>query len=120
MFSRQFVVFVGVGVLSATLDVSVMAVLIFFNVPYQFATTLGFIMGLIVNYRGHAKVTFRVQGSTSVMVRFGLVVLLNYFITIVSVVTFQHFFGNALIGKIISLPVIALNGFLLSKLWVFR
>jgi len=47
-------------------------------------------------------------------------VLINYLLTIAMVFFSFSIFQNALIGKIISLPFVAINGFYLSKRWVFR
>ena len=57
--------------------------------------------------------------SLSTVIRFLVVVGINYLITILFVTVAYSTLGNALIGKIISLPFVAVNGFLLSKYWVF-
>ena len=75
---------------------------------------------MVVNYWGHARVTFRAASSGATMSRFGVLVLVNYLLTMLFVVVAQRWLGNALIGKIASLPVVAVNGFLWGRYWVFR
>jgi putative flippase GtrA len=55
----------------------------------------------------------------STVIRFLAVIGINYLITISFVTVAYSTLGGALIGKIISLPFVAVNGFLLSKYWVF-
>jgi hypothetical protein len=32
----------------------------------------------------------------------------------------QHLFGMPILGKLLSLPVVAINGFFVSKLWIYK
>lgn len=120
MIFRQFSVFVGVGVLSALVDVGTMLGLTFLGVHYGLAASVGFAVGLVVNYIFHARVTFRAATSVGTAGRFGVIVLLNYIITIGFVFSFQHLFGIPLVGKLLSLPVVAINGYFWSRCWVFK
>ncbi|HYW76271.1 MAG TPA: GtrA family protein [Gammaproteobacteria bacterium] len=120
MIPRQFGIFAGVGLASACIDVAVMQALIWVAVPYTVAATAGFIVGLGINYTGHAHITFKATSSVVGMIKFGAVVFMNYIVTMAFVIGFQHLVGKALLGKVISLPVIAANGFLWSKYWVFK
>ena len=49
-----------------------------------------------------------------------LVLLLNYLITLFFVALSEHFLDSIVIGKIASFPVVAVNGFLWGKYWVFK
>lgn len=120
MIQRQFLVYVSVGVLCALIDIGVMQSLIRAGVHYGFATSIGFIVGLIVNYLSHARFTFKAQRSNASAFRYGILVLANYGLTLAFVVATEHWLANALIGKVISLPVIAVNGFFWSRIWVFK
>lgn len=120
MIKHQFMVFVLIGVVSAVVDIASMEALIYAGFHYGIGASLGFVVGLAVNYLGHARVTFRAASSSATMLRFGVVVLVNYLITMVFVFFAQRWLGNALVGKISSLPVVAVNGFLWSRYWVFR
>lgn len=54
------------------------------------------------------------------LIRFICVVGLNYILTLALVALSLSMFQNALIGKLVSLPLVAVNGFFLSKYWIFK
>lgn len=120
MICRQFLVFVGGGIFSAIVDVAAMQILLLLDIHYSVAVFGGFALGLTVNYICHARVTFGGSSSVATMARFGLVVLMNYLITMGCVIFSQHMLASVLIGKIASLPMVAVNGYLWSRYWVFR
>ncbi len=117
---RQFLVFVAGGVLCALIDIGLMQLLIGSGVDYRAATTAGFAAGLLVNYAYHAKVTFQAQAGARNFARFLCVVALNYLLTMACVAVSVAVAGDALPGKLVSLPLVAVNGYLLSKYWIFR
>ena len=117
--SRQFAIFVIVGCLSAMIDVGLMQMLIAAGIHYGIAASLGFSISLIFNYVCQARLTFKSVTSTATILRFGCLVVMNYLLTMAFVICSQHFFDQALIGKFLSLPVIAVNSFLWSRYWVF-
>jgi putative flippase GtrA len=119
MISRQFLVFLAVGFTSAVIDVGVMQLLIKSGVHYGLSTSLGFSISLIFNFFCQARITFKAVNSFATVVRFGCLVGMNYIITMSFVIFSQYFFGEALFGKVLSLPVIAVNSFLWSRYWVF-
>jgi len=116
----QFLVFIAGGALSALVDIGLMQLLIVSQVDPLAATSVGFLAGLLVNYAFHSKVTFKNVMSTKTLVRFLCVVGLNYMLTLALVALSLSFFHNALVGKLVSLPLVALNGFFLSKHWIFK
>ncbi|SIP87301.1 GtrA family protein [Aquipseudomonas alcaligenes] len=118
--TRQVVVFLLVGLLTAAVDIGAMQVLIGFGAHYAYAVSAGFILGLVVNYFGHAMWTFEVRHSLASALEFLVVVLINYGLTMVCVALSMHLLDMALPGKLLSLPVVAANGYLLTKYWVFR
>jgi putative flippase GtrA len=117
---RKFSIFVGVGIASAVIDIGVMQLLIRADLNYVVATTLGFFAGLIANFFLHTHVTFRKKYSHSAFARFICVVSINYLLTLLAVSIFQITLDAPLIGKFVSLPLVAINGFFLSKKWVYR
>lgn len=118
--NRQFLLFIIGGSVSAIVDIGIMQLMISRGVGHVSSATGGFFFGLLVNYAFHARLTFRAVTTFPTFFRFLSVVGINYFITIAFVSLSFSMIGNALIGKIASLPVIAINGFLLSKHWVFK
>jgi putative flippase GtrA len=121
MINRQFAIFIAGGVISALIDIGIMQLLILFGFDKILATSVGFFSGLLFNYMFHARMTFKSKSSVYILFRFLIVVSVNYLITITLVYCAYYFLHqSAMLGKIISLPIVALNGFLLSKYWVFK
>lgn len=118
--TRQFSVFVGVGIVCAVIDVGLMQMLVAIGAPVFSATTAGFLAGLGLNFLLHTRVTFRASYTHAALAKFMLIVLLNYLLTLFCVGLSANWLGNALIGKLLSLPLVAANGFLLSRHWVYR
>lgn len=120
LLSPQFLVYVTGGVLSAVIDIGLLQLLIVNGADAFVATSAGFLAGLGVNYAFHAKVTFKNVTSLRTLSRYLSLVGLNYLITLGLVALSLQLFDQALVGKILSLPIIAVNGFILGKIWVFK
>lgn len=119
-FSRQFILFVVGGVFSALVDVGSMVLMLHAEIDALCAATFGFALGLAVNYLFHVRITFASRNTLSAASRFIIIVLANYVITLVFVFVAQFLDVSVIGAKIASLPVVAINGFLFSKFWVFR
>lgn len=120
ILNKQFLVYIAGGFFCAALDIGIMQLLIWFGVNYMLATSVGFFLSFLVNYAYHAKLTFQSTSAASSFVKFSFVVALNYLITLGFVYVAYTCFGAVLMGKILSLPIIAVNGFLLGKFWIFK
>lgn len=118
--SRMFLVYIAVGIICAFTDIGIMQLLIYLKINYLLATTIGFSIGLILNFYLHTRVTFKARYTRYALVRYLGVVLINYFLTLLIVFVFQWSLNMPLLGKIVSLPIIAVNGFLLIKHWVYK
>jgi putative flippase GtrA len=116
----QFLVYIAGGVLCALIDIGLMQLLIFNKISSLLATSAGFTAGLLVNFAFHAKVTFNKLATPVTFLRFMCLVGINYLITISLVGLSLALVANALIGKLVSLPVVAVNGYLLGKHWIFK
>lgn len=117
---RQFMVFIAVGALCATIDVALMQALIVAKMNPVSAASLGFVAGLAANYVLHTRVTFEKSLSYSFLLKFLIVVSLNYAITIIMVLLSIEYLATAIFGKLLSLPIVAVNGFLLSRFWIYK
>ena len=117
---RQIALFVAGGVVSALADIGAMYLLIGRGIHYSLATSAGFALGLLVNYAFHATLTFRESGNATSFLRYLCVVGLNYLLTIGCVALAASLAGNPLAGKLLSLPLVAFNGYLLGKYWIFK
>jgi putative flippase GtrA len=117
---RQFAVFVAGGVLSAVVDIGLMQVLISYGAHYASATTAGFAAGLLVNYAYHSRVTFSSPATAGNFARYLCLLGFNYLLTMACVAVSVPLLGSALAGKLVSLPLVAFNGFFLGKYWIFK
>lgn len=118
--SRQFIIFIFVGAISVILDVGLLLELVQLGVPPYFAVTIAFFFGLLINLWLHAHLTFRTRVNTQNARRFFMVIVMNYVFTMGFVFLFEQLGLSYLIGKIISLPLVAIHGFLWGRLWVFK
>jgi putative flippase GtrA len=117
---RQFAVFVTGGLICAAVDVGLMQLLIAGGTHYASATTAGFAAGLLLNYAFHSRVTFAQAATPVNFARFLCVVGINYLLTMACVSLSVPLLDSALVGKLASLPLVALNGYLLGKYWIFK
>ena len=120
MPSRQFLVFLGVGLICALVDVGLMQWLVLMRVHYLGAASAGFALGFGLNFFLHARWTFAAPMRPRAALRFGAVVGVNYLLTMALVSLSASLIDSALVGKLAALPLIALIGFGFSKHWVFR
>jgi putative flippase GtrA len=118
--SRHVAVFLAGGVLSAAVDIGVMQLLLHAGLHFTAATTAGFLSGLLLNYAWHSRVTFDAAATPASFARYLCVVALNYALTLACVALAQALAGLPLAGKILSLPLIAVNSYLLGKFWIFK
>ena len=118
--SRQFMTFSMVGIVSAIMDVGLLIALVQLGVHAYLALTVAFFFGLGLNLWLHARLTFQTRLSAKNTVRFLVVVGMNYGLTLSVVFIFEQLGLSYVLGKIISLPVVAVHGFLWSRLWVFK
>lgn len=119
-FGRQFAVFVAGGLLCAGVDIGLMQLLLGAGVGVAGATSAGFAAGLLVNYAFHSRVTFDAAAGAAGFARYLCVVGINYLLTLACVALGARLAGMPLAGKLVSLPLVAVNGYLLSKYWIFR
>lgn len=120
LWQPQIVIYLLGGVLSAVVDIGGMQLLILGGAHPVIATTCGFALGLLVNYAFHFKVTFKNPKKNGSFIRYLCVVLMNYLLTI-GLVQLAMIAGiNPLYGKIISLPLVAANGYILGRTWIFK
>lgn len=118
--SRQFAVYVAGGVLCAVVDIGLMELLLREGFHHSAAASAGFAAGLLVNFAFHSGVTFSTAANPARFARYLCLVAVNYLLTLACVGLAQVGFDNPLLGKTLSLPLVAVNGFLLGKYWIFK
>jgi putative flippase GtrA len=117
---RQFGVFIAVGLVCAAVDVGFMYWLISEKLSPLVSASWGFALGLCLNYLLHSRMTFKTSASWGRLGRFLVVVGLNYLLTLGCVGMSTWWMESPLTGKLVSLPLVAINGFLLSRFWIFK
>lgn len=120
ILSQQFLIYVAIGLTCAGIDIGLMRIFISQDINYLIAATFGFIAGLILNFSLHTWITFSARYSHRALLRYIVVVFFNYVLTLLFISLFQKLFGMPILGKIFSLPLVAVNGFLLIKYWVHK
>ena len=118
--SRQFGIYVVGGVICALVDIGLMQLLMHAGVHFASATSAGFLAGLLVNYAFHSRITFTAGATPANFARYMCVVGMNYLLTMACVAIAASVVAMPLAGKIISLPLVAINGYLLGKYWIFK
>lgn len=116
----QFLVFIAGGVLCALIDIGLMQLMLGAGAAPVAAASCGFLAGLAVNYAFHARVTFKQLSTAGTVGRYLCVVAVNYLMTVSLVALADALLHYPLAGKLASLPLVAVNGYLLSKHWVFK
>lgn len=120
MILNQATVYIMVGIGSAVIDVGLTQLLLSFDVHYLTAVTFGFVVGLVINFLLHSHITFKEVYTLKTFARYILVVLFNFVLVLFFVQLFQNWLSLPILGKIISLPVVAVSGFVLSKYWIYK
>ena len=111
--------FVLIGVITTGLDVGVFYSTISLTDSIFFASTVSFVIAVVVNYLGHSFFTFKSGIGTENFVKYIVVLILQYFISLSLIVVFSWMLGNALMGKLTSLAIIVPLSFLLSNVYVY-
>lgn len=117
---QQFAVFCLVGLFSALVDLGSLQLLLWLELPQYLSVTAGFFMGLGVNLVLHARLTYVTTLNAANSTRYGLVVLLNYLLTLACVTLSENLLAYYLPGKLVALALAALLGFTLGKHWIFK
>lgn len=119
-FSRQFIVFLLVGVLNTAFGYGVYALFIFLGLHYAAATFLSTVLGILFNFKTIGVIVFKSRNNR-LLFRFfgvyGICYLIN--ITCLKAMTLMGLSNMYLAGLILVLPL-ALLAFYLNKRFVFR
>lgn len=115
-----FITYCLVGLASALIDVGGLKVLSeFYHVADLYAITIAYIMGMLCNYALHNILTFNVKMSKRSFVRYLIVVVFNYILSLLLISLLQITGISLILSKVITLPVISITGFILSKKWIY-
>lgn len=116
----KFVVYVIVGSLSAIIDLTALNMLISLDTPQWLAVTVAFIAGFVFNVKSHAIFTFVSPLTSKSALKFTAVVAINYLLTLLIIEALTAFSCSLMTAKVVSLPIIAVTGYLLGRHWAFK
>lgn len=116
----KFVVYVIVGSLSAIIDLTALHILITLDITQWLAVSVAFITGFVFNVKAHALFTFASPLTSKSALKFTAVVAVNYLLTLLIVESLTALSCSLMTAKVVSLPIIAVSGFLLGRHWAFK
>ncbi|MGP2410212.1 GtrA family protein [Yersinia enterocolitica] len=119
IFTKQFFIYISIGVISALVDIVMLKISMYYYSGIMESTLIGYISGLIVNYILHSIFTFKTSMAISKILKYLVVVFVNYWITVFIIFISVFYFSDVIYGKIISLPIIAFIGYITSKRWIY-
>lgn len=119
---KQFIIFLFVGGSSALVDIGslyLFSKIILWN--NELSISLAFILGLVFNYFSHTYFTFQNKASVGNLMKYLILVLLNYINTILLIYLLTELLDiDIIVAKVITLPIIAVTTFVISKIWVYK
>lgn len=116
----KFVVYVIVGLLSAIIDLTTLNMLISLDITQWLAVTVAFIAGFVFNVKAHAIFTFASPLTSKSALKFTAVVAVNYLLTLMIIESLTALSCSLMTAKVVSLPIIAVSGYLLGRYWAFK
>lgn len=121
ILKNEAVRYVLVGGLSALVDYLSFVFLLYGTGTSLFlATSTSYVLGFAFNFFGHALITFRVHPTFQTAVKYATSAILNYGLSLAIMFTGITIFYSPEFWKVICFGVIAVNGFLIGRLWIFR
>lgn len=108
-----------IGVSGVALDTVLFLLLVSAGVPPVLATVLSTLAGIANNYFLNAKYNFKAKANVVQGARFLTVGLLGLLVAAVTLQVLLSLGSGALVGKLVSLPVVLASQFVANKRWSF-
>ena len=119
---KQILVFLFVGGNSALIDVGslyLFSKMLDWN--NELSVTIAFLLGLVFNYFAHTHFTFQKKVGVVNLTKYLILVLINYLNTLFLIYVLNEWLSvDIVIAKVITLPIIAITTFVISKIWVYK
>lgn len=117
----QFGRYLVVGVISAAIDIAALWLLLSAQMGRALAVAVAMVAGMVANYALHRVYTFRTRSPLGVssVALYVVIVGCNYVLTLAIIEVGLRLGLSVMWGKVVSLPVIALTGFVLTRRFVF-
>lgn len=116
----KFVVYVIVGSLSAIIDLAALNILLRLETTQWLAVSVAFVAGFVFNVKAHALFTFASPLTSKSALKFTAVVAVNYLLTLLIIEALTAFSCSLMTAKVVSLPIIAVTGYILGRHWAFK
>jgi putative flippase GtrA len=114
--------YVAVGLLSFVVDAGTLWILYHVvGLPLWVATTSGFWLSFLVNFAANKYFTFGMRsGGRGQLVRYGVLVGLNYLATLGIVTGLAALGAPALLAKTVAVALLTIVNYFTYRFWVFR
>ena len=119
--TRPFVRFLAIGGLSFIVDLAILRVLYYADVPLTVATTVGWLVGFIVTFSLNRFFVFTATTSLATSGLRYVVLALGNFVATIGLVTGLVHLGLAVeLAKTLTVALLAIANFFAYRSWVFR
>lgn len=119
--TNQFLKFGIIGIFNSLLSYTAYCILIYFNINFVYANTIGFIISVLNSYFWNGRYVFKrkfsMRSILSVFISYGITLILNNLFLILMI---SYFNISKYIAPIINIIVITPINYLFVKLWVFK
>lgn len=120
--NNQLTRFILSGGTVAGIDLSVYSLIVFFSLASaDIANVIGMTAGFLSGFALHKAFTFKVktQQAKLMFFRYGLVFLINLYVAFICLPILAAWTGEAYISKILTMTIVFISNFLLSRYFVF-
>ena len=120
---RQFIAFTGVGAIGTTGHYLVLISLVaLFQLPPTVATSIGFVVGALINYQLNYRYTFKsVVPHRVALPKFLLIATLGAAINLLIVYWGTHLFSiHYLVIQLVATTTVLLWNFFINRIWTYR
>jgi putative flippase GtrA len=117
---RQPLAYALVGVANTAITAATIFCLMGIGASLVASNAVGYVVGLLVSFLLNSRVTFQVQASRMLLVRFLAASGIAYLANLVVVVSFAKATGSTHIAQIVGMPVYTAVGYITNKYWAMK
>ncbi len=118
LFNKSFLNFIFISFINTLFGLAIFYFFLFIHIPYQFASLLGTIIGIMFNYNTNKNFVFNVKKSN--IFYFTLVYVVVYFFNVLILYLFKIRNINLYIGGLILIIPSGILTYILNKKFVFN
>jgi putative flippase GtrA len=117
--NKSYIKFIIVSLLNTIFGLGVFYLLIFIKIPFQFASFLGTLIGVIFNYNTTGRIVFSSSRNIKTIFKYILVYIIVYLFNILFLSIFVKMKVNLYYGGLILILPSGILSFILNKYFVF-